>query len=196
MTMESRITRHFEESGQLTLALTELLAAPINRAANMITHALLEEHKVLTCGNGTAAAYAQYFAALMLNRYEMERPGLAAIALCANSTTLSAIAHDTHFEKVYSKQVAALGTEGDILLAISATGNATNILAAINAAKERGMATIAISGGDGGDLVELLGTSDIHIGVPHDSVARVQETCVLILHCLCDTIDCLLLGEN
>jgi D-sedoheptulose 7-phosphate isomerase len=196
MTIEARITAHFEQSGQLKLDLAELLATPIANAAEAIVEALLKEHKVLSCGNGGSAAVAQYFASLMLNRYEMERPGLAAIALCADTSTLTSIANENHFEKVYSKQISALGMEGDVLLAISTRGYSKNILKAITAAKERGMRIIAMSGGDGGNVVELLGEHDIHIGVPHDNASRIQETYILILHCLCDAIDCLLLGVN
>jgi D-sedoheptulose 7-phosphate isomerase len=196
MPIKTRITAHFEQSGQLKLELAELLAAPIADAAEVVVEALLKEHKVFSCGNGGSAAIAQYFASLMLNRYEMERPGLAAIALCADISTLTSIANENHFEKVYSKQVSALGMQDDVLLAISTRGNSRNILNAITAAHERGMRVIAMTGGDGGNVVELLGEHDIHIGVPHDNASRIQETYILILHCLCDAIDCLLLGVN
>jgi D-sedoheptulose 7-phosphate isomerase len=196
MPIKTRITAHFEQSGHLKLELAELLAAPIADAAEVVVEALLKEHKVFSCGNGGSAAIAQYFASLMLNRYEMERPGLAAIALCADISTLTSIANENHFEKVYSKQVSALGMQDDVLLAISTRGNSRNILNAITAAHERGMRVIAMTGGDGGNVVELLGEHDIHIGVPHDNASRIQETYILILHCLCDAIDCLLLGVN
>jgi D-sedoheptulose 7-phosphate isomerase len=196
MTLEARISDHFEQSGQLKLELAALLAGPIAKAAQAIVETLLQEHKVLACGNGGSAANAQYFASLMLNRYEMERPGLAAIALNADSTTLTSIADENHFEKVYSKQISALGMEGDVLLAISALGHSKSVHQAITTAKERGMLIIALTGGDGGKVVELLKDHDIHIGVPHDNAARIQETNILILHCLCDAIDCLLLGVN
>jgi D-sedoheptulose 7-phosphate isomerase len=196
MTLEARISEHFEQSGQLKLELAELLASPIAKAAQVIVEALLQEHKVLACGNGGAAANAQYFASLMLNRYEMERPGLATIALNADNTTMTSIADENHFENVYSKQISALGMEGDVLLAISTRGHSKNVLKAITTAQERGIHIVAITGGDGGKVVELLGENDIHIGVPNDSAARIQETNILILHCLCDAIDCLLLGVN
>lgn len=196
MTLEARISEHFEQSGQLKLELAELLAAPIAKAAQIIVEALLQEHKVLACGNGGSAANAQYFASLMLNRYEMERPALATIALNADNTTMTSIADENHFENVYSKQISALGMEGDVLLAISTRGYSKNVLKAITTAQERGMYIVALTGGDGGKVVELLGEYDIHIGVPHDSAARIQETYILILHCLCDAIDCLLLGVN
>src|SRR5690606_20607411 len=154
------------------------------------------EKKLLACGNGASAALSQYFVSRMLNRYQLERPSLAALALSADSVTLTAIANDEHFSHVYSKQVNALGRPGDVLLALSTSGNSVNVLQAIRAARENGMLVIALSGGDGGGLVELLSDQDIHIGIPHDNAARVQEIYLLILHCLCDAIDCLLLGVH
>lgn len=196
MPLIKRITQHFEESGQLKADLAELLATPIAQAAELIVEALLKEKKVLACGNGGSAAIAQYFSAMMLNRYQLERPGLAAIALCADNTTLTAIATDHHFETIYAQQILALGMPDDILLAISVNGNCRNMLRAVQAAKERSMKVIALSGSDGGSLVELLDDHDIHLGVPHDNSARVQEVYVLIVHCLCDAIDCILLGVH
>lgn len=196
MELTSRIAAHFEQSGQLKLELASLLAKPIAQAAEIITAALLAEKKVLTCGNGGSAANAQYFSSRMLNRYEMERPSLAAIALCGDCSTLTSIANDDHYSEIYSKQIMALGQPGDVLLVMSNSGNSENILKAVRAARERDIRVIAMSGGDGGMLVELLADGDIHIGVPHDNAARIQEVYVLTLHCLCDSIDCLLLGVN
>lgn len=196
MELTARITQHFEESARLKLALAELLAEPIARSAEIIVEAFLNEKKVLACGNGAGAANAQYFSSRMLNHFEVERPGLAAISLNADSTTLTAIANFGHYDQTFSKQVLALGQSGDVLIAISTSGNAANILNAIKAAKERNMKVIAFSGGDGGLLVELLEEQDIHLGVPDDSSARIQEAYILILHCLCDAIDCLLLGVD
>ena len=196
MDLTSRITDHFEQSGQLKLDLAPLLSRPIAAAAQLIANALLAERKVLACGNGGSAANAQYFASRMLNRYEMERPGLAAIPLCSDGPTLTYIANDGEFSEVFAKQISALGQAGDILLAMSGSGNSENVLRAIQAAKDRDMSIIAMSGGDGGQVVELLDDHDIHIGVPHENAARVQEVYVLTLHCLCDSIDCLLLGVN
>lgn len=194
--LHTRITAQFEESGRLKLNLGELLAAPIAHSAEITVQALLNEKKILACGNGGSASSAQYFASRMLNRYDQERPGLAAIALPADISTLTSIANDNHFEQVFARQVTALGHHGDILLALSTSGNSKNILRAIAAAKEAGMQVIAFSGGDGGELVELLTGEDIHIGVPHDHPARIQEVYILTLHCICDAIDCLLLGVN
>lgn len=194
MELTTRISMHFEQSIRLQSELVELLAMPIAQAAELIVGALLQDKKLLTCGNGGSGALAQYFASRMLSRYDLERPSLAAMALSADSITQSSIANDEHFAHVYSKQINALGQPGDILLALSVSGNSANILQAVTAARERGMTVIALSGGDGGSLVELLSEHDIHIGVPHENAARVQEVNMLILHCLCDAIDCLLLG--
>ncbi|ACT51555.1 phosphoheptose isomerase [Methylovorus glucosotrophus] len=196
MDITERIAGHFTESANLKLQLGDLLARPIVAAAEMIVQAQLNEKKVLACGNGGSAASAQYFASRMLNQFEMERPGLAAVAISADNSTLTAIANHGHFDHIFSKQVTALGHTGDVLLAISTSGNSRNILRAIEAAKDRNMTVIALSGGDGGELVELLTDEDIHIGVPHDNASRVQEAYILILHCLCDAIDCTLLGVN
>lgn len=196
MDITYRIASHFEESARLKLDLAHLLAHPIAAAAEIIVQAQLSEKKVLACGNGGSAASAQYFVSRMLHQYDLERPGLAAVALSADNTTLTSIANHGHFNEIFSKQITALGHAGDVLLAISTSGNSKNILNAIEAAKDRGMQVIALSGGDGGELVELLGSEDIHIGVPHDNAARVQEAYILILHCLCDAIDCILLGVS
>ena len=194
MQLTARIGAHFEQSARLKNELAELLAAPIAHAAQLMADTLLKEKKLLACGNVGSAALAQYFASRMLNRYDLERPSLAALALSADSVTLTAIANDEHFSHVYSKQVNALGQAGDVLLALSTSGDSINVLQAIRAAKERGMLVIALTGGDGGGVLELLTDQDIHIGIPHENAARIQEIYLLILHCLCDAIDCLLLG--
>ena len=194
MQLTARIGAHFEQSARLKNELAELLATPIAQAAQLMADTLLKEKKLLACGNGGSAALAQYFASRMLNRYDLERPSLAALALSADSVTLTAIANDEHFSHVYSKQVNALGQAGDVLLALSTSGDSINVLQAIRAAKERGMLVIALTGGDGGGVLELLTDQDIHIGIPHENAARIQEIYLLILHCLCDAIDCLLLG--
>ena len=194
MQLTARIGAHFEQSARLKNELAELLAAPIAQAAQLMADTLLKEKKLLACGNGGSAALTQYFASRMLNRYDLERPSLAALALSADSVTLTAIANDEHFSHVYSKQVNALGQTGDVLLALSTSGDSINVLQAIRAAKERGMLVIALTGGDGGGVLELLTDQDIHIGIPHENAARIQEIYLLILHCLCDAIDCLLLG--
>lgn len=194
MDLIPRIIGHFAESAHLKQDSAELLAPVIAEAAAMIVTALLDDKKVLACGNGGSAALAQYFTARMLNRFDMERPGLATIALSADNSTLTSIANDSNFAQVFSKQIMALGQPGDVLLAMSTSGNSQNVLEAMKAAHERGMHVVALGGGDGGTLMELLWPQDIHIGVPHENTARVQEMYLLVLHCLCDSIDCLLLG--
>lgn len=194
MNITARISTHFEESSQLLHACAELLSPAIARAADYLVGSFLKEKKVLVCGNGGSAALAQHFAAYMLHRYDLDRPGLAAISLASDNATLTAIANDTHFEQIFSKQVQALGQENDILLVMSIGGNSLNILNAVKAAHERNMPVIALTGGDGGVLMELLHEGDIHIGVPHESPARVLEVYLLVLHALCDAIDSLLLG--
>ena len=196
MDLTARINQQFEESGRLKLALADLLSARIAASAEIIVAAFLKDKKVLACGNGPGAADAQYFSACMLNHFGMERPGLAAISLNADSTLLTSIAKHGNYDQIFSKQILALGQDGDVLIAISISGDSSNILNAIKAAKERNMKVIAFSGGDGGLLVELLEEHDIHLGVPDHNPARIQEIFVLILHCLCDAIDCLLLGVN
>lgn len=194
MELTNRITSHFEQSARLQLEAGELLAPAIAAAAEIIVAALLNENKILACGNGGSASLAQYFAACMLNRFELERPGLAAIALPADNSTLTSIANDSHFDQIFSRQVLALGQSGDVLLALSMSGNSPNVLNAVQAAHEREISVIAFTGVDGGALLELLGTCDIHIGVPHENAARIQEAYIVALHCLCDAVDCLLLG--
>lgn len=194
MTLQTRISNNFEHSSRLTAELAALLAPSIANAAAVIVDALLKEQKVLACGTGGAAAIAQYGVALMLDQFELERPGLSAISLCSDSVTLTAIADENHFEQVFSKQVIALGMEGDILLAISSHGTSASIAGAIRSAQEQGMRVIALTGGDGGKVLDLLGEHDVHIGVPHDDRARIIESFLLTLHCLCDAVDSLLLG--
>ena len=172
----------------------DALAAPIAAAAESMVRCLRHDGKILACGNGGSAADSQHFAAELLNRFEMERPGLAAMALTTDSSTLTSIANDYDFEQVFSKQVRALGHKNDLLLAISTSGNSKNVLAAMLAAHENGMNVIALTGRNGGTMAENLHPADIHICVPAQSTARIQEVHLLTLHCLCDAIDCLLLG--
>ncbi len=194
MTTTTRIRAQFEASSALQLACAELLSPAISSSAELLVATFLMEKKVLVCGNGGSVALAQYFTACMLHRFDLDRPGLAAISLCSDSVTLTAIAKDMQFEQVFSKQVQALGQASDVLLVISFSGNSSNSLGAIRAAHDRGMRVIAMTGGDGGELMELLQEQDIHIGVPHENSARVQEVNLLTLHALCDAIDSLLLG--
>ena len=192
--MINRISTHFHDSAQLKLDLASQLAAPIALAAERMVQSLLSEGKILACGNGGSAADAQHFAAELLNRFEMERPGLAAVALTTDSSTLTSIANDYAFEQIFSKQVRALGHSSDVLLAISTSGNSPNVVEAVHAAHERDMSVVALTGRNGGKMTEILTANDVHICVTAQSTARIQEVHLLVLHCLCDAIDCILLG--
>jgi D-sedoheptulose 7-phosphate isomerase len=194
MDLIARVSSHFEASAQLKLEAVGTLAAPIAEAAERMVQCLVSDGKVMACGNGGSAADAQHFAAEMLNRFEMERPGLAAIALTTDSSTLTSIANDYDFNQVFAKQVRALGQNNDILLAISTSGNSRNVMEAIAVAHERGLAVVALTGKSGGQIATMLRPGDVHICVPANNTARIQEVHLLTLHCLCDAIDCLLLG--
>ena len=194
MDLISRISENFSESAHLKLQSMDALAAPIAAAAERMVQCLRADGKILACGNGGSAADSQHFAAELLNRFEMERPGLAAIALTTDTSTLTSIANDYDFEQIFSKQVRALGHKNDLLLAITTSGNSKNVLAAVAAAHENGMSVVALTGRHGGKMTEALQASDIHVCVPAQSTARIQEVHLLTLHCLCDAIDCLLLG--
>ncbi|MBW5802872.1 phosphoheptose isomerase [Coxiella endosymbiont of Ornithodoros amblus] len=183
------IKYNFEESIKTKTAAIELLLDPIVQAGELMAQCLLNERKILSCGNGGSAADAQHFSSEMLNRFETERPSFPALALTTDSSTVTAIANDYSYAEVFSKQIVALASTGDILLAISTSGHSKNILQAITAAHMRGMNVVALTGRDGGELVTLLGTDDIEIRVPAESTARIQETHALIIHCLCDIID-------
>ncbi len=196
MDLIGRITGHFSASAQLKLRVADALATPIAAAAERMVRCLMSDRKILSCGNGGSAADSQHFAAEMLNRFEMERPGLAAFALTTDSSTLTSIANDFDFSQVFAKQVRALGQNGDLLLAISTSGNSGNVIEAVHAAHERHMDVIALTGKDGGALAGLMRDGDIQICVPASSTARIQEVHLLTLHCLCDAVDCLLLGVD
>ncbi|OGA96810.1 MAG: phosphoheptose isomerase [Betaproteobacteria bacterium RIFCSPLOWO2_12_FULL_66_14] len=192
--LAARVRRQFEESAQTKLQAIEALADPIARAAEGMARCLLANGKLLACGNGGSAADAQHFSGELLNRFERERPPLAAVALTTDTSTLTAIANDYEYDQVFSKQVSALGQPGDVLLAISTSGNSRNVLRAIEAAHERDMRVVALTGRGGGEIAKALAPEDVHICVPHARTPRIQEVHLLTLHCLCDGIDCLLLG--
>ncbi len=194
--LAARVTRHFSDSAQTKLAAVEALAQPIVRATEVMVASLLANGKILACGNGGSAADSQHFAAELLNRFERERPGLAAMALTTDTSTLTSIANDYDYNQVFSKQVLALGQPRDVLLAISTSGNSPNVVAAIRAAHERDMRVVALTGKGGGEIGRHLAPADVHICVPHTVTARIQEVHLLTLHCLCDGIDCLLLGTE
>ena len=185
----ARVTQHFNDSIQTKQQSLELLAPVITNAANLITRSLDQGGKVMSCGNGGSAGDAQHFSSEMLNRFEMERPGLAAVALTTDTSTLTSIANDYDYSQIFSRQVLALGNSGDVLLAISTSGNSGNVLKAMEAAQSRNIQIIALCGHDGGKMSALLGDDDINICVPVNSTARIQEVHLLVIHCLCDLID-------
>ncbi len=194
--LEQRIQQQFFDSADLKYAAAEILSKPIADAVHAVVGCITAGGKVLACGNGGSASDAQHFAAEFVGRFERERPGLAAIALTTDTSILTAIGNDYDFNSIYSKQVQALGAPGDVLLAITTSGNSANVLAAVEAAKAKEMTVIALTGRGGGKLRERLGETDVHICVPHERTARIQEVHILALHCLCDAVDLQLLGEQ
>lgn len=194
--LEQRIQQQFFDSADLKYAAAEILAKPIADAVNTVVGCITAGGKVLACGNGGSASDAQHFAAEFVGRFERERPGLAAIALTTDTSILTAVGNDYDFNSIFSKQVQALGSPGDVLLAITTSGNSANVLAAVEAAKAKEMTVIALTGRGGGKMRERLGETDVHICVPHERTARIQEVHILVLHCLCDAVDLQLLGEQ
>lgn len=191
-----RVKNNFLESIQIKTDTVDELAPIIAKAAEAIANALLNDKKVLACGNGGSAADAQHFSAEMLNRFEMERPGLPAVALTTDSSTLTSIANDYQYAEIYSKQIRALGREGDVLLAISTSGESHNIVHAIDAAHDRNMIVISLTGREGGQIADLMNNDDFEIRVPTWSTARIQEVHIMVIHSLCDLIDLQLLGQD
>lgn len=196
MPLTARISKHFDDSIQTKQQSKKVLAKPIAEASQALVQCLMNDRKILICGNGGSAADAQHFSAELVNRFEKERPGLPAIALTTDSSIITSIGNDYDFLQIFSKQVRALGMEGDVLIAISTSGNSPNVVDAIHAAHERGMAVIALTGRDGGAMGRALSEQDFHLCVPAQSTARIQEVHLLILHCLCDAIDYQLLGDE
>jgi len=194
--LQQRIEQHFIESADLKYQAAQVLSKPIAAAVQAILACVTNGGKVLACGNGGSAADAQHFAAEFVGRFERERPELGAIALTTDSSILTAIANDYDFNAVFSRQVRALGQPGDVLLAISTSGNSANVLAAIEAAHEREMVVVGLSGRNGGKMAGALRDTDVHICVPHERTARIQEVHILVLHCICDAVDHQLLGEQ
>ena len=194
--LQSRVAAQFAESANLKLSASQPLSAPIARAGALLAEALRKGGKVLACGNGGSAADSQHFAAELINRFEMERSPLAAIALTTDTSNLTSIANDYAYEQVFAKQLKALGRRGDVLLALSTSGNSPSVLEAIRAAHELGLQVIALTGNGGGKMAALLGADDVHVCVPHKRTARIQEVHLLVLHCLCDAIDYQLFGAK
>jgi len=193
--MEDLVIAHFRESTAVKQS-AESLAPDITRAAQLIAQALLDDGKVLSCGNGGSAADAQHFSGELLGRFERERPGLPAIALTTDSSTITALANDYQYDDIFAKQVRALGQPGDVLLAISTSGNSENVLRAISAAHMRGLNIVALTGRDGGAVSRELNPDDVELRVPAQRTCRIQETHILVIHCLCDLIDTVILGES
>ncbi|MBT8082437.1 MAG: phosphoheptose isomerase [Gammaproteobacteria bacterium] len=190
----TRVRDHFAESIATKQTAAEVLAESITAAGRVMADALLADGKILSCGNGGSAADAQHFSSELLNRFEMERPGLPAMALTTDASTVTSISNDYSFEEIFAKQVRALGKPQDVLLGISTSGNSENVIRAIDAAHERGMKVVALSGRDGGQMADLFVEGDVEIRVPATRTARIQEVHLLAIHCLCDLIDSTLLG--
>lgn len=196
MALEQRVKKHFQASIDTKKQALQSLIDPIVYAGELMVNSLVNDHKILSCGNGGSAADAQHFSAELLNRFERDRPSLPALALTTDTSTLTSISNDYNFDEIFSKQVKALGQPDDILLAISTSGNSTNVIKAIHAAHHRGLLVVALTGGSGGEIASLLNTQDIEIRVPADTTSRIQETHLLIIHAICDLIDHKLFGEN
>ena len=194
--LESRIEQHFIDSADLKYQAAPVLSKPIAQAISAIVASLTSGGKVLACGNGGSAADAQHFSAEFVGRFERERPELAAIALTTDTSILTAVGNDYAFDAVFSRQVRALGQPGDVLLAITTSGNSSNILAAVEAAHARDMVVIGMTGRDGGKMGHILRETDVHICVPHPRTARIQEVHILALHCICDGVDAVLMGDD
>ena len=196
MNYQERVKQHFTDSIDTKMQAMEALTPFIVQAADSMVQALTQEKKILSCGNGGSAGDAQHFSAELLNRFEMERPPLPAIAITTDTSTLTSIANDYSFEEIFSKQIRALGQSGDVLLAISTSGNSPNIIEAIKAAHDRDMPVVQLTGKEGGNMRSMLSDSDIEICVPSTSTARIQEVHLLVIHCLCDLIDTQLFGGD
>jgi len=196
MDLHSQISAHFEDSITTKESARVQLVDPIHDAGELMVHCLLNEGKILCCGNGGSAGDSQHFSAELLNRFEKERPGLPAIALTTDSSTITAIANDYSYQEIFSKQVTALGQPGDVLLAISTSGNSENVMEAIKAGHERNMRIVALSGKDGGEMAPLLRDQDVEIRAPSDRTARIQEVHLVVIHSLCDFIDTQIFGGD
>jgi D-sedoheptulose 7-phosphate isomerase len=191
-----RILAHFQESAELKLKSAAALTQPISQAVELMFAALSNGNKILACGNGGSAADCQHFAAELVGRFERERFPLPALALTTDTSILTAVGNDYSYKDVFAKQVQAFGQAGDILLAISTSGNSANVLAAVESALEREMRIVAFTGKDGGQLAKMLTDADVHINVPHSRTARIQEVHLVAIHCICDGIDVALFGGD
>jgi D-sedoheptulose 7-phosphate isomerase len=196
MDLVSHLRQHFEEGIELRRRMAQTMPAEIVRAGEALAAAIKAGRKALACGNGGSAADSQHFAAEMVGRFERERPGMPAIALTTDTSALTAIANDYDFDRVFSKQVEALGNPGDVLLAISTSGNSKNVVAAVKAAQAKDLVVIALTGRDGGAMAKMLRPQDFHLNVAHPRTMRVQEIHLLVIHCLCEVVDNVIYGEK
>ncbi|HUI99797.1 MAG TPA: phosphoheptose isomerase [Usitatibacter sp.] len=196
MDLTAHLKSHFEEGIELRRRMAETLPAEVARAGEALAAALGTGRKALACGNGGSAADSQHFAAEIVGRFERERPGMPAVALTVDSSALTAIANDYDWERVFAKQVEALGNAGDVLLAISTSGSSKNVVEAVRAAQAKGLVVIALTGRDGGAMARMLRPNDFHLNVAHPRTMRVQEMHLLVIHCLCEVVDNLLFGEK
>lgn len=194
--INQRIISHFHESAELKIQAASLLARPIQQAVELMFGALSNGNKILACGNGGSAADCQHFSTQLVGRFERERLPLPVMALTTNTSILTAIGNDYSYQEIFSKQVQAFGQSGDVLLALSTSGNSANVIAAIEAALERDMRVVVMTGKGGGAMAKLITDADVHICVPHDRTARIQEVHLLTIHCLCDGIDVALFGGD
>lgn len=192
----TRVREHFAESIATKQSSVEVISDSIAAAGELMSQALLNDGKILSCGNGGSAADSQHFSSELLNRFERERPGLPAMALTTDASTVTSISNDYAYEEIFSKQVRALGKPEDVLLGISTSGNSENVIRAIAAAHERGMRVVALTGRDGGRMADIFTPDDVEIRVPATRTARIQEVHLVIIHCLCDLIDTSLLGDD
>ena len=196
MKFDDRVSQMFNDSIATKQAALKVLVPPIVAGAKLMADSLKKDGKVMSCGNGGSAADSQHFSAELLNRFERERPGLAGIALTTDTSTLTSISNDYEYNEIFTTQVRALGRAGDVLLAISTSGNSPNVMRAIDAAHEKGIHVVALTGRDGGKMAPQLKAGDVEIRVPAKVTARIQEVHLLALHCLCDLIDQQLFGES
>ena len=196
MDLTAHLKKHFDEGIELRTRMAQTLPAEIARAGEALAAALKSGRKVLACGNGGSAADSQHFAAELLGRFYRDRTALPSVALADNVAALTAIANDYDWERVFAKQVEALGAAGDFLLAISTSGNSKNVLEAMRVAHARGLKVIALTGRDGGEMARMLAAGDFHLNVAHPRTMRVQEVHLLVIHCLCEVVDNVIFGER
>ena len=196
MDMTAHLRQHFEEGIELRRRMAETMPREIARAGEALAAALKAGRKALACGNGGSAADSQHFAAEIVGRFERERPGMPAVALTVDTSALTALANDYDWDRVFAKQVEALGQAGDVLLAISTSGNSKNVVEAVRAAQSKGLVVIALTGRDGGAMAKMLTAKDFHLNVAHPRTMRVQEIHLLAIHCLCEVVDNVIYGEK